>query len=246
MGIFVTGCKSPCQRDGVERISRFHHYYALLFFANTIIIANQMRDADLGLGSVPIACLEDLLNDCMNLMVMSSSDVTSNASLEVWHLTESSTVLGMLKEDMENHSLDIFGEILSGMVAEVGAAVRRELNDDESVRQWTHALSTFLSWDEYCQMTTAQLTAQYQEELTDLLMDNPRMSQLARRMDTAMMEAIRQVARGVNIEPENGMKFLHSLVMKASKVARDLEMDHTIKLRRMTAPTEEEKGRRSS
>lgn len=72
-----------------------------------------MRDADLGLGSVPIACLEDLLNDCMNLMVMFSSDVTSNASLEVvWHLTESSTVLGMLKEDMENHSLDIWRDTI--------------------------------------------------------------------------------------------------------------------------------------
>lgn len=82
------------------------------------------------------------------------------------------------------------------MVAEVEVqSDGRVLNDDESVRQWAHALSTFLSWDEYCQMTAAQL------------MDNPRMSQLARRMDTATMEAIRQVARGVNIEPENGMKF---------------------------------------
>ena len=190
-----------------------------------------MKDADLGLDTVPTACLEDLLNDCMNLMVMSSSDVTSNASLDTWHLTESCTIPGTMKEDVERSLLDILERCYPGWARNLGQHCgEKVMKDQDSVQQWAHALCTYLSWDEYCQMTTAQLTLQYQEEMADLLMQNPRMSSLARNMDAATMEAIRQMARGRNIEPSDAMKFLHSLVVTASKAARDKEMDHIVQL----------------
>lgn len=195
-----------------------------------------MKDADLGLDTVPTACLEDLLNDCMNLMVMSSSDVTSNASLDTWHLTESCTIPGTMKEDVERSLLDILERYYPGWARNLGQHCgEKVMKDQDSVQQWAHALCTYLSWDEYCQMTTAQLTLQYQEEMADLLMQNPRMSSLARNMDAATMEAIRQMARGRNIEPSDAMKFLHSLVVTASKAARDKEMDHIVHSRRMNA-----------
>lgn len=90
------------------------------FFTNTI--ANQMRDADLGLGSVPIACLEDLVNDCMNVLERRDFERQFGSLAPDGVLYSPWDVEGGYGEFFTRY----FGEILSGMVAEVEAAVRRE------------------------------------------------------------------------------------------------------------------------
>ena len=81
-----------------------------------------MTDADLGLGSVPIACLEDLVNDCMNVLERRDFERQFGSLAPDGVLYSPWDVEGGYGEFFTRY----FGEILSGMVAEVEAAVRRE------------------------------------------------------------------------------------------------------------------------
>lgn len=82
---------------------------------------------------------------------------------------------------------------------------------------------TYLSWDEYSQAITAQQTLQFQEQVEDME-ENPHLVVFFQRMNGLERIRIAQQAKGMGVQPSEGMKFLHSIVALVSKKCRKVEM----------------------